>query len=171
MKRNALGRIFTLSPAPIGTFPSLSACTAAWNIPGSRRAAKALGYDYCYLSRYAVQLLQGGGQSVSEIAMRAGFSSICSFNEIFKRVTGRTLNEMKKCPNPRCLKTKAARQVDEQPSHVSVLKVQPQGNLAVFGFPSRPEAEALIKMDGDCVVRPAAKHNKIVFAAAFCQLN
>ncbi len=168
MKRNALERIFTLSPAPIGTFPSLSACTAAWNIPGSQRAAKALGYDYCYLSRYAVQLLQGGGQSVSKIAMRAGFSSICSFNEIFKRVTGRTPSEMKKCPNPRCLKTKAARQIDRQPFY---LKIQPQGNLIIFGFPGRFEAQAFIKMDGNHVVRPAIKHNEVVFAAVSCQLN
>lgn len=85
-----------------------------------KMAAGALGYDYCYLSRYtakmlkmpfthylaqyraayALQLLRDGRQTVAEIAMQSGFSSIRSFNETFKRVTGQTPSEARKTLPP-----------------------------------------------------------------------
>ncbi|MDD6034125.1 MAG: helix-turn-helix domain-containing protein [Oscillospiraceae bacterium] len=73
-----------------------------------RTVAKTLGYDYCYLSRYAAralqmpfiryltqcrvayaaELLRKEGCPVTEAAARSGFSSIRACSDAFKRVLG-----------------------------------------------------------------------------------
>lgn len=78
--------------------------------------AKALGYDYHYLSRYfngifnmsftdfinlyrmqhATELLNETNKSVTEIALESGFQSTRSFNHFFKKSTGTTPSAYKK---------------------------------------------------------------------------
>lgn len=81
-----------------------------------RTAAKGLGYDYCYLSRYAAralqmpfgrylaqcrvahaaELLRKEGCSVTEAAARSGFSSIRACGDAFQRVLGCSPGSLKK---------------------------------------------------------------------------
>lgn len=83
-----------------------------------KTAARNLGYDYCYLSRraaralqmpfarylaqyriaYAQELLRSGTLTMTEVADRAGFSSIRSFNDAFKRIVGRPPSALKAVP-------------------------------------------------------------------------
>ena len=78
--------------------------------------AQAFGYEYHYLSRllgksyhirfknllngcrieHAILLLESGEYSVTEIAMRCGFQSIRSFNDVFLATTGSSPTKYKK---------------------------------------------------------------------------